>query len=177
MHRPQHHSDTSVLYTVMYVRPCPLYCDVCMSMLGCQQIPRSTPVCADLINLATRLIALVQAFDEVAADQEALDLASEKFQDLLKVPVWLAYGLGTMLGAMQQTRPLQCWTTLIYALPCTHVPCSHMFTDADALPANLAATMRCIHFIAKFITWVTRCCKHRTHVSISVCYCIRCISV
>ena len=35
--------------------------------------------------MATRLIALVQAFDAVAADQEALDLASDKFQDLLKV--------------------------------------------------------------------------------------------
>jgi len=35
--------------------------------------------------LATRLIALVQAFDAVAADQEALDMASDKFQDLLKV--------------------------------------------------------------------------------------------
>ncbi len=40
---------------------------------------------ADLINLATRLIALVQAFDAVAADQEALAMASDKFQDLLKV--------------------------------------------------------------------------------------------
>lgn len=40
---------------------------------------------ADLISLATRLIALVQAFDEVAANQEALAVASEKFQDLLKV--------------------------------------------------------------------------------------------
>ncbi|KAL0024160.1 hypothetical protein WJX77_003118 [Trebouxia sp. C0004] len=39
----------------------------------------------DLINLATRLIALVQAFDAVAADQEALAMASDKFQDLLKV--------------------------------------------------------------------------------------------
>ena len=37
--------------------------------------------------MATRLIALVQAFDAVAADQEALDLASDKFQDLLKVHV------------------------------------------------------------------------------------------
>ena len=40
---------------------------------------------ADLISLATRLIALVQAFDEVAANQEGLAVASEKFQDLLKV--------------------------------------------------------------------------------------------
>ena len=40
---------------------------------------------AELITLTTRLIALVQAFDEVAADEEALDLAAEKFQDLLKV--------------------------------------------------------------------------------------------
>ena len=42
-------------------------------------------VCAGLINVATRLIALVQAFDEVAANQEALAVASDKFQDLLKV--------------------------------------------------------------------------------------------
>jgi len=48
----------------------------------CQSLCRSH---ADLINLATRLIALVQAFDAVAADQEALAMASDKFQDLLKV--------------------------------------------------------------------------------------------
>lgn len=40
---------------------------------------------AELITLTTRLIALVQAYDEVAADEEALALASDKFQDLLKV--------------------------------------------------------------------------------------------
>ena len=40
---------------------------------------------AGLITLVTRLIALVQAYDEVTADEEALDLASKKFEDLLKV--------------------------------------------------------------------------------------------
>ena len=40
---------------------------------------------AELITLASRLMALVQAFDAVVADQEALALASDKFQDLLKV--------------------------------------------------------------------------------------------
>ncbi|KAL3151877.1 hypothetical protein ABBQ38_012838 [Trebouxia sp. C0009 RCD-2024] len=39
----------------------------------------------ELITLTSRLIALVQAFDAVTADQEALALASDKFQDLLKV--------------------------------------------------------------------------------------------
>ncbi|KAL0030421.1 hypothetical protein WJX79_003849 [Trebouxia sp. C0005] len=39
----------------------------------------------DLINLATCLIALVQAYDAVTADQEALNMAADKFQDLLKV--------------------------------------------------------------------------------------------
>lgn len=48
---------------------------------------------AELITLASRLIALVQACDAVAADQEALALASDKFQDLLKVSCFrhLAY--------------------------------------------------------------------------------------
>lgn len=40
---------------------------------------------AELITLTSRLIALVQAYDEVAADEEALALAADKFQDLLKV--------------------------------------------------------------------------------------------
>lgn len=53
-----------------------------MSADICQSLCHSH---ADLINLATRLIALVQAFDAVAADQEALAMASDKFQDLLKV--------------------------------------------------------------------------------------------
>ena len=40
---------------------------------------------ADLISIATRLIALVQAFDQVAADEESLDAAQNKFKDLLEV--------------------------------------------------------------------------------------------
>ena len=42
-------------------------------------------ISADLIGIATRLIALVQAFDTVAADEESLNLAQEKFKDLLEV--------------------------------------------------------------------------------------------
>lgn len=41
--------------------------------------------CADLISMATRLVTLVQAFDKVAADDESLQSASVKFQDLLQV--------------------------------------------------------------------------------------------
>lgn len=40
---------------------------------------------ADLISIATRLIALVQAFDQVAADEESLEVAQNKFKDLLEV--------------------------------------------------------------------------------------------
>lgn len=48
---------------------------------------------AELITLTSRLIALVQAFDAVTADQEALALASDKFQDLLKVCCCEALGV------------------------------------------------------------------------------------
>lgn len=40
---------------------------------------------ADLISIATRLIALVQAFDKVAADEASLDVAQANFKDLLEV--------------------------------------------------------------------------------------------
>ena len=44
---------------------------------------------ADLISIATRLLTLVQAFDKVAADDVSLQLAADKFKDLLEVSTCL----------------------------------------------------------------------------------------
>ena len=79
----------------------------------CQSLCRSH---ADLINLATRLIALVQAFDAVAADQEALAMASDKFQDLLKV-------LGTYSTVFFSKHTCCCQPSRQLHLNCTKTAC------------------------------------------------------
>ena len=41
--------------------------------------------CAEMVSQASRILTLVKAFDDVASDQVALDIAQDKFQDLLQV--------------------------------------------------------------------------------------------
>lgn len=47
------------------------------------EVPLSLSYAADLARVATRLLMLVEAFDNVAADEGALQSAGQVFRDLL----------------------------------------------------------------------------------------------